>query len=612
MSQVRRGLVRLLFPALALVVVVGCQTPLRVVPTSPSPSASTNVDRRVQAADAKLFAGDYEGAEAAYRSLAGANVPGAAAHLSTLLAYESRFGEAIVQAQAGVALKADSDSLGRLARALDWGQDVDGAIRAGARAVATKPVEAIAHVFYSEALADAGRFDAAQRELRAAEDMGSDANVQAEIGREWANYYRSHGDSQSELNYTELALKAQPRFPERVLDLVRFYYGNQRPDAAKALGDKLLAAHPKSYPLLIATADSSLVGGDAARATSLYQSAAAAAAAVKAQGAEAALGLAVVDVVVQRDFNGAHDVLLAALRRDPTSGPVYEFLRYLDLLVLKKDPAAELNPIAPQRPAQLATDRKTAIDAANTPRAALNLPPLREDPALDEAAQAHAYYYLFNASQTQVSGTGIISEDPSLPAFTGSRSIDRDRHFGYTGARGVELASHLLTPGGAVGGFVDSVFHRLPLLDREVDAAGFGGARVGPIAISVLDVGAGPAATGDAIVYPADGQTDVPAAFVDNEVPDPLPQGSLTPAGYPITVAVGGAQQLKVSSGRLLDADGREVATYVLTPDQLGPSQWAMVPKQPLEAGDKYTVELTGTVDGHDLSKRWSFTVGGP
>jgi hypothetical protein len=607
MSQVRRGLVRLLLPALALVVAVGCQTPLRVISSSPSPSASSTADRRVQAVDAKLLAGDYDGAEAAYRSLAAARVPGAASHLSTLLAYENRFSEAIAQAQAGVEVRSDSDSLGRLARALDWGQDVSGAVRAGAKAVATRPVEPIAHVFYSEALADSGRYEAAQRELRAAEDMGGDANVQAEIDREWANYHRSHGDSQSELNYTELALRAQPRFPERTLDLVRFYYGNQRPDAAKARSDKLLAAHPKSYPLMIASADAALVGGDAERAMSLYQ----AAATVKPQGSEAAIGLAVVDVVVQRDFNGAHDVLLAALQRDPTSSPVYEFLRYLDLLVLKKDPAAELDPIAAQRPAQLAADRKLALDAANASRSALNLPALKENAVLDEAAQAHAYYYLINASQTQVSGTGIISEDASLPGFTGARSIDRDRHFGYTGARGVELANHLLTAGGAVGSFVDTVFHRLPLLDREVVDAGFGEARVGPIAISVLDLGAGQPATGAATVYPADGQTDVPGAFVGNEIPTPLPEGSITPAGYPITVEVGGAQQLKVASGRLLDADGREVASYALAGgDQLGPSQWALVPKEPLQAGDKYTVELTATVDGTDLSRRWSFTVG--
>ena len=596
---------RALFLGLCLVAVISaCQAP--VTRARPTPTPSTNGDRRVLAADAKLFAGDYDGAESAYRSLVESKVPGASSHLSTLLAYENRFSEAITAAQAGVAVRTDSDSLARLARALDWGQDIDGAVDAGARAVAARPVEPLAHVFYSEALADAGQYEAAQRELRAAEDMGGNAYVQAEIDREWANYYRSHGDSQSELNYTELAVKAQPRFAERQLDLIRFDYGNQRPGAAQKLTDKLLGPHKTSYPLLVASADAALVGGDAERAASLYRAASEA----RLEGSEAAIGLAEVDVALQRDFNGAHDLLLATLSRSPTSSQVYEFLRYLDLLVLKKDPAADLDAIAPQRPAQLGTDRKAAMDTIAGPRAALGLPALSEDPALDEAAQAHAYFYLFNASQQQVSGPGIISEDASLPGFTGARSIDRDRHFGFTGARGVELANHTLTPVASVQGSIDSVFHRLPLLDREVTAAGYGEARIGPIAITVLDLGAGQPGAGDPIVYPGDGQKGVPPAFVDNEVPDPLPQGTITPTGYPITLEIGGAQQLNVTTGRLLGPDGKEVPSLALLPNtQVGPSQWALVPKRPLAPGGKYTVEVSGTVDGKDFSKRWSFTV---
>jgi hypothetical protein len=609
MSRVRsrRPVRPLLLAALTLVAAIAvgaCQAPL--TRARPTPAPASGGDRRVVAADARLFAGDYDGAEAAYRQLAEASVPGAAAHLSTLLAYENRFSEAITQAQAAVQLKADSDSLARLTRALDWGQDVDAAVQAGARAVAASPVSPLAHVFYSEALADTGQFTAAQRELRAAEDMGGDAYVQGEIDREWANYYRSHGDSQSELNYTELAVRAQPRFPERQLDLVRFDYGNQRPDAARTLTDKLLSGHTRSYPLLVAAADAARVGGDGDRAPALYR----AAAAVKADGAEAAIGQAEVAAALQRDFTGAHDMLLAALQRSPASSSVYEFLRALDLLVLKKDPAAELDPIAAQRPAQLAADRKAALDAANGPRATLGLPPLRDDPALDDAAQAHAYYYLLNASQQQVSGTGVTAEDASLPGFTGARSIDRDRHFGFGGARGVELANHVLTAGASVQSSVDSVFHRLPLLDREVVSAGFGEARVGPLAIAVLDLGAGPSGTGDPIVYPADGQTGVLPAFTDNEVPDPLPQGTVTPTGYAVTLEIGGAQQLAVTSGRLLDPGGKEVPSIALAPgSQLGASQWALLAKQPLAPGGRYTVEVSGTIDGKDFSKRWSFTV---
>src|SRR5215471_2746792 len=589
---------------------VACQSPLPRASATPKPtSSSSSLDRRVAAADARFYSGDYDGAEADYRNLVASNVPGAASHLSTVLAFENRFQEAVVQAHAGVNLRADSDSLARLTRALDWAQDVDGAVAAGARAIAAKPVEPLAYAFYSEALADAGRFDQAQRELYTAESLGGDAFTRAEVDREWANFYRAHGDSESELNYTELSVKAQPRFPERQLDLIRFDYGNQRPVNAGALSDKLLAATGKSYHLLVAVADAALIGGDVNRAPALY----AAAASAKPGGAEAALGQAEIDVALQRDFNGAHDLLLNALKADPTSSSVYEYLRCLDLLVLKKDPAAELDPIAPQRPAALAADRKAALDVGNAARSAAGLPALREDPALDEAAQAHAYFYLFNVSQSQVSGTGITAEDPSLPGFTGARGIDRDRHFGFTGARGTELAEHALTPEASVQSSIDSVFHRLPLVDRETVAAGFGEARVGLIVIAVLDVGAGPAAAGDPTVYPADGQSGVPTAFVDNEVPDPLPTGALLPVGYPVSLQVGGAQQLKVTTGRLLGPDGKEVQVLTFDPgNQVGQNQWAMVAKQPLTPGARYTADVTGTVDGTSFTRRWSFTVAGP
>ena len=603
----RRGWSGLLYVALCMAL-VACQAPSTRATPSSTPSSSSALDKRVAAADAKLYGGDYDGAGADYRALAASSVPGAAAHLSTLLAYESRFQEALAQAQAGVELRADSDSLARLTRALDWAQDVDAAVAAGARAVAARPVQALAHVFYSEALADAGRFDDALRELHTAEGMGGDAYVQGEIYREWSNLNRARGDSGSELNNTELAVMAQPRFPERQLDLIRFDYGNQRQDSARVVADKLLSGRTKSYPLLVAVADAALVGGDVTRAASLYS----AAAGVRPDGAEAALGQAEIDVAIQRDFTAAHDLMLGMLRRVPTSSGVYEYLRYLDLLVLKTNPASELDPIAPQRPADIATARKAALDTLNGARSAAGLPALHEDAALDEAAQAHAYFYLFNASQSQLSGTGINMEDASLPGFTGARGIDRDRHFGFTGARGTELASHVLTASASVRSSIDSVFHRLPVVDRETVAAGYGEARVGSIAISVLDIGAAAAATGDPSIYPADGQSDVPVAFVDDEVPDPLPTGSISPVGYPVSLQVGGAQQLNVTAGRLLGPDGKEVPSYTFTPgNQVGQSQWALVAKQPLKPGARYTAEVTGTVDGKDFTRRWSFAVTG-
>ncbi len=608
MSEVRGRAVLQLLIALS-VVFAGCQ--IMSANTQPSPSGPHALDQRVAAADGKLYAGDYDGAETAYRALAKGNLTGAASHLSTLLAYEGRFQEAIAQAQTAVDASPDSESLARLVRALDWSEDPNAAVAAGIRAVAARPVHPLAHVFYSEALADAGLFDMAIRELHAAEDIGGDDYVLAEIDREWANYYRARGDLDSELNYTELAVKAQPAFPERQLDLVRYAYlpSHGKQSAARPATDSLLAAHPKSYWILVGAADAALIGGDLQRAPALYG----AAAAVRPDGIEAALGKAEVDVAVNRDFNAAHTVLLDALKRNPSSSRIYEYLRYLDLLLLKKDPAPELDPITPQRPTDLSTDRKAVLDRLNALRSSLALSPVREDAALAEAAQAHAFFFMFNAGQQQLTAGSIRSEDPSLPGFVGAQPLDRDRHFGYAGSRSDEVVAQVLTPSSSVSDWVNSVFQRYPLLDHESASIGYGQARIGVVSIAVMDISSTQPGTSDAVVYPGIDQANIPAAFPDNETPDPLPEGAYKPAGYPISLEFGSAQRLTVTSGRLLGPDGNEVPSYTLAPgSQITAAQWSLVPHSPLIPGARYIAEVVGAVDGTSFTKRWSFTVTRP
>jgi tetratricopeptide (TPR) repeat protein len=594
---------------LALLALAGCQSPiLGPKAKQPSPSASAAPTNRLAAADRKLYAGDYDGAENDYRALVKEEVPGAASHYSTLLAYESRLPEAVAQAQAGVGARADSESLARLTRALDWSEDVVAAVATGRRAVATRPVVPLAHIFFSEALADAGRFEEARRELRTAETMVTDAYSRAELDREWANFYRGLSNPQSELNYLELAIKEQPGFPERQLELARYDYAKQKPAAAQAVLDRLLGGSNKNnYWALVGGGSAAFIGGDLDRASSLFV----AAGSVRPGGAAAALGQAEIAVAAKRDFNSAHDVLLQALKKDPTSADVYRYLRYLDMLVLKKDQDAELNPIVPTPPSDLAAARKAAMDKVNTYRSEVGVPPLTEDSAVAEGAEAHAYYYLFNFGRPQVQGLSIHTEDPSLPGFSGESSIVRDRHFGYGGTRGGEVIDQIGTPEGSVQVWIDSVYHRFPLLARETSVAGYGRAELGITNLAILDLGIGDPGSGDAIVYPRPDQTDVPGAFHRGEVPDPVPPEGSYPVGYPVTLQVGAAQTLSVSSGRLIGPDGKDVPSYTLKPGSSGltSSEWALLAKQPLAAGARYTVEVNSQVSGQDLSKRWSFTV---
>jgi len=600
-----RGRGRLL-AALAGLVLGACQAPGAT--SQPTPGASPSQDKRLAAADQKFWTGDYDGAESAYQELARSEVQGAASHYAVFLAYQSRFPEAVAQAKAGVQEKADSAALARLTRALDWSDDIDPAVAAGARAVSTQPVDPLAHAYYSEALADAGRYAEAEQQLHLAENgHASDQYTQAEIFREWANYYRDRGDTQSELNNTQLALKYQPKFPERMLELARYYYGQQKPDQAHAALDAA-GKLSQSYDFYVAAGDSAFYSGDLDVADAQYQSALG----VRPAGSAASLGAAVIRVAGQRNFRAAHDQLLQALKKDPSSYYVYEFLWYLDKLVLKTDPAAELGSIAPTPPSALTADRQAALDAVNANRQVAGVPPVTADKALAEAAEEHAWYTVFNFGQPSQAGLGIHTENPTLPGFVGTNFLQRDHAAGYVGNRASEVINHVFTPPAAVSVWIDSVYHRFPLLDRETQAIGYGEATIGILSTVVMDIGIGEPTKGQPVMFPPNGARDVPAAFIGHEEPDPAPTGTQYPVGYPVTLTVGSASTLAVQDSKLLGPDGNEVAGFALQPgQQVAGGEWGFMAQSPLKPGATYTAEVAGTLDGQPFSQRWSFTVTG-
>jgi tetratricopeptide (TPR) repeat protein len=571
-------------------------------PSAGKPSVAPTAADPLAAADARLFSGDYDGAEAAYLKLIAAGNPVAQAHYALLLDYESRFGEAVVQARAAAAAHPDSVTLGHLTRALDWTEDIAGALDAGSRAVKATPVDPLAHVFYSEALADSAKFPSARAELRAAEKVANDTYAIAEVEREWSNYYRGLGDVLEELNHLQLSIRAQPGFPERQLELARYQYSRPNPAAAQAVLAAIRKQHPGDYGVNVSIGDTAVVYQDVPVAEAAYL----AALKVRPNGTAASLGEAELDVSVKRDFKAAHDLLLASLRANPTSLDVYNYLYHLDLLVLKTDPVQELGP-APAGTA-LSDARKQGLDRVNSFRSALGLPALVESAPLSEAALAHAYFWLFNYGQPAVADVRVHAEDPALPGAIGADSLARAQHFGYPGSRTAEDISHSYLPVAAVDHWVDAVFHRLAIGDPEATTAGYGEAQVGTLSIQVLDLGLAAASTHGPVVYPAPDQGNIPSAFLGNEIPDPAPTARY-PTGYPITIEVGSGSTLKVQSAQLVGPDGKAVAGYGVDPAQLQANQYGVLPQDPLAAGSRFTFTVSGTVDGQPFQKSWSFTV---
>lgn len=564
----------------------------------------------VAKADTKLFSGDYDGALAAYQQLfndesASSEIHAHAhAHYATLLDYLDRFPQALDQAQQAVQALDDSDTEGRLARALDWGEDIPGAIAAGSKAVAAKPVVPLSRVYYSEALADGGRYADARAQLLLAE-AATDAYTRAEVEREWANYYRGKGDPLEELNHLELSVKAQPGFPERTIELARHDYLVGKGSDAGTLLQRVAKQHPKDYGLANVIADTAYVNNDGQLALSQYQRALQ----VQPNGPDAALGEAEVEADGQRSFSSAHDTLAAALKADPKQAALAEYLFWLDQLVLKTDGGAELKSLGVESSDAEAGARKTLMDAENSLRKSAGLDPVVDNPALDQAAAAHAYYFLFNFGDQSLAGTGVHSENAQLPGYSGANSAQRAQHFGYSRNRGEEVIAHAYLGSGALSAWSDSVYHRLGLLDPEELDAGYAQVQVGALSIQVLDLGLGDASRHSAVAYPADGASGLPRAFTGSEVPDPL-SGVRYPVGYPITVQAGSSSTLQVASANLRGAAGT-TPVYVIPPgsDALTRNEFAMVPRQPLAAGS-YTATVDGTLDGQPLHLSWQFSVG--
>jgi hypothetical protein len=111
------------------------------------------------------------------------------------------------------------------------------------------------------------------------------------------------------------------------------------------------------------------------------------------------------------------------------------------------------------------------------------------------------------------------------------------------------------------------------------------------------------------VLYPAPGQTNVPATFVDNELPDPVPAGAARVTGYPITVTFGRYSSVHVSSFTLAGPAGRVGLVYLLQPGDDTENSASLLPGVPLDAGATYTAHIVATVDGATFDKTWSFTV---
>ena len=166
----------------------------------------------------------------------------------------------------------------------------------------------------------------------------------------------------------------------------------------------------------------------------------------------------------------------------------------------------------------------------NAFRRAAGLEVVTLDPTLSGGCAAHAAYLVKNNGHASTEGLGAHDEDAQLPGFTedGKKAAKSSNiSFGHP-------------PVAAVDCWMNSLFHRIPILDPNLKKVGFGYARgTGRWRwITVLDVERGreKGRTEQIIAFPGDAQKNVPVFLQRGETPDPIPDDKDKQAGYPITI----------------------------------------------------------------------------
>ncbi|WP_345242786.1 CAP domain-containing protein [Pontibacillus salipaludis] len=254
-----------------------------------------------------------------------------------------------------------------------------------------------------------------------------------------------------------------------------------------------------------------------------------------------------------------------------------------------------------------------AIARANEYRERLDLPLLKGNDHLKEAAQAHANYM-------NVYSKGHHESNNSAHLFTGKQPAERTSYFGYPKwfvGEGISYEE----PGGAsaVDHLFDAPYHRLSLMNPFYNEVGTGYNNQGDV---VMNFG-GDGSEGEhrIIQYPYPNQRGVPVSWFAYETPNPLRffNQDQVWTGYPVSYVYYGpsSHELQVSEASLVNEDGETVPSYTVTPqmENEGTHHVFLIPKEKLTPDAGYKVRVNAqakTAEGNlfDVSRTWSFKTG--
>lgn len=238
---------------------------------------------------------------------------------------------------------------------------------------------------------------------------------------------------------------------------------------------------------------------------------------------------------------------------------------------------------------------------ANAYRRLMGLPDFILDARLCATAQRHTEYSKLNG--------GSHAEIPGKPLFTGVHSWERAKVFGHEGDVSEDMSFGVRSTAAAVSGLIDAPYHRLPFMKPGAGEIGIG------VADHIATLNFADGRGEGVVVYPVDGQTDVPCAFRGGESPDPRRIHHLSGAvGYIIAYLYSESrnERIQLVSTSLVTRSGvpvEHVVNWAGNDEGMDNGGVFIIPRQPLVAGNLYTATVIArNAAGQDISRRWSFT----
>lgn len=242
-------------------------------------------------------------------------------------------------------------------------------------------------------------------------------------------------------------------------------------------------------------------------------------------------------------------------------------------------------------------------------RASGGLSQVRWDKSLGAAAGSHAQYL---ARNPDVKASNPHGEIAGRQGFTGETPGARARYWAWSGSVS-EIIHFETTAEEAIDGWMESLYHRIPLVMPGTARLGYSVAGLSGDLVQVMKLGGLDSGSG-VVLWPPPAATGVALGWSGLEYPDPLRLygGWKGPVGYTVTATFAGSERIQMGAMELTGPDGKIVPSYRFTPenDNELADTVALIPETPLEPSTRYEAFFAGTVDGRPWERRWFFTTG--